>query len=336
MSQELADQGDGEIIEAEFSTLSGGALAEITSAEVDVQIRTAKHYPRSIAKFKDDAISLACLTPETALSCWYSLPRGGKEIEGPSIRLAEICASAWGNLRYGSRIIGEDRNFITAQGFAHDLERNQAASFEVKRRITNKSGVRFQPDMIAVTANAACSIALRNAIFRVVPRALVEFVLLKARACAAGEIKSVEVARVAILEYFAKLKVSKDLLLGTLGRASIDDVTQDDIVNLRSVAKHIKDGEMTVEQAFPQQEQLPPAGATKAQETLDKINEKKGKKKAAKDEPAKEPAKDAPKEEASKEQAHKEEPKKEQERGDADDSPGDGKLFGGTGDDPSR
>ena len=77
-------------------------------------------------------------------------------------------------------------------------------------------------------------------------------------------------------------------------------------------------------------------GATKAQETLDKINEKKGKKKAAKDEPAKEPAKDAPKEEASKEQAHKEEPKKEQERGDADDSPGDGKLFGGTGDDPSR
>ena len=44
--------------------------------------------------------------PKTAEGCFFSLPRGGKRLEGPSIRLAEICAATYGNLRCGSRISG--------------------------------------------------------------------------------------------------------------------------------------------------------------------------------------------------------------------------------------
>lgn len=55
---------------------------------------------------------------------------------------------------------------MTAQGVFHDLERNVAITYEVRRRIVDKNGRRYKPDMIGVTANAACSIALRNAILR--------------------------------------------------------------------------------------------------------------------------------------------------------------------------
>ena len=49
-------------------------------------------------------------------------PRGGKPIEGPSNRLAEIVAYAWGNLRISSRITNEGAKFLTAQTTILDLE----------------------------------------------------------------------------------------------------------------------------------------------------------------------------------------------------------------------
>src|SRR4051812_48501652 len=70
-----------------------------TRAEVDIQISTAKRYPRSIRNFKQQALEMATFDEETAEGCFYSLPRGGKPIEGPSARLAEIVLSAWGNVR---------------------------------------------------------------------------------------------------------------------------------------------------------------------------------------------------------------------------------------------
>ena len=50
---------------------------------------------------------MATIDAEVAGSCFYKLSRGGKTIEGPSVRLAEIVASAWGNLKFGARIIDE-------------------------------------------------------------------------------------------------------------------------------------------------------------------------------------------------------------------------------------
>src|SRR5678816_4803120 len=98
---------------------------------------------------------------------FYSLPRGGRNIVGPSVRFAEVVASSWGNIRSGARIIDIDDKFITAQGQCFDLEKNICVQVEVKRRITKKDGKRYDDDMIGVTGNAACSISLRNAVFKV-------------------------------------------------------------------------------------------------------------------------------------------------------------------------
>src|SRR5687767_2260566 len=105
-----------------YEVISTTALEQITRGEIDMQVATAKRYPRSISNFKQKAMEMATLDEETAESCFYNLPRDGKEIQGPSARLAEIVASAWRNTRSGARVIANDGKSITAQGFCHDLE----------------------------------------------------------------------------------------------------------------------------------------------------------------------------------------------------------------------
>ena len=145
----------GEVIEVSQADM----LAAINKSEIDTQIATAKQYPRNLARVLNNIETLATMDEDTAASCFYILRRQGKVIEGPSVRMAEIIASSWGNLRLQARIVGNDGKVITAQGVCHDLESNYATSVEVKRRITNKYGKTFSDDMQVVTGNAACAIA---------------------------------------------------------------------------------------------------------------------------------------------------------------------------------
>src|SRR5579872_4963852 len=97
---------------------SPSAMSAIVRSEVEAQLDAAHKYPRSITTFLQDAITLATTSQEIAESCMYSLPRGGKFITGPSVRLAEICASAYGNLQFGARVIDAEEKEVVAQGAA--------------------------------------------------------------------------------------------------------------------------------------------------------------------------------------------------------------------------
>ena len=61
----------------------------VERANVDSQVATAKQYPRSIKRSIDNSIVIATMDAETAQSCGYALPRGGKPITGPSVHLAK-------------------------------------------------------------------------------------------------------------------------------------------------------------------------------------------------------------------------------------------------------
>lgn len=226
-------------------------LAILARAEVDIQISTAHAFPRSITQFKRSALSMATLDRETAQSCFYALPRGGKTVEGPSVRLAEIVGSAWGNLRYGARMVQIGERAVTAQGVCHDLERNVSATVEVQRRITKKNGQRYDDDMIGVACNAACSIALRNAVFKVVPGAYWHEVYVAARKAAIGDAKTLVNQRADMVAYFAKMSVSAERVLAAISKTSLDDVGLDELVTLKGLATAIREGETTVDEAFP-------------------------------------------------------------------------------------
>lgn len=232
-------------------------VAVISRAEIDQQIATAKKYPRSIKRFVDEALAMVTLNESIAQQCIYALPRDGKTIEGASARFGEIVASAWGNCRAGARVVNEGAEFVTAQGVFHDLERNVAITYEVQRRITDSKGRRYKPDMIGVTANAACSIALRNSILKGIPKAFWEPLYQKARAVVAGDIKTLANKRAEAIKQFAIFGVTEPQILAKLGRQGAADITVDDLVVLFGLLTAIRDGDTTPEQAFAEAEQAP-------------------------------------------------------------------------------
>jgi hypothetical protein len=235
--------------------VANDALASIERAQVDVQIATARKYPRTLSKVKERMLSFATLDEETASSCFFTLParRGGddKPIQGPSIRMAEIALASYQHIKAGSRIINDDGKFLTAQAVVHDLENNVAVSIEVRRRVTSKSGARYSDDMIAVTGNAACSIALRNAVFRVVPRALITPVYEAAKRVAVGDVKSLTSKRAQIIARLKQMGAKEAAILAAVGAEKIEDIDLAKLEVLIGLGTAIKDGEITLETAFP-------------------------------------------------------------------------------------
>jgi hypothetical protein len=239
----------------EMASIENGTLALIARSEIDQQVSTAKKYPRSLNKFRQESLQMTTLNEVIAKSCIYALPRKekngqSKTIEGPSVRFAEIILSAWGNCRAGARIIGETKEFIIAQGVFRDLERNTEITTEVQRRITGTNGNRYSVDMVAMTSNAACSIALRNAIVKGVPKAFWNEIYLATRRTVAGDVKTLSNRRADAVKEFAIFGVTEQKILATLGKSGMQDIGIDDLVTLHGFLTAIQDGDTTPEEIF--------------------------------------------------------------------------------------
>lgn len=258
-----------EIKEMEVQLLSDSALSLITKAEIDVQISTAKSFPRSIKTFMEKAESMATISEEVAASCSYALPRGGKSLEGPSVRLAEIVCSTYGNIRSGARVIANDGKTITAQGICHDLETNNSVTVEVKRRITDRNGKTFNEDMQTVTGNAACAIAYRNAIFKIIPAALIEPIYEKTKEVAKGTAETLPKRREKAVKYFKDYGVTEKQICAVLELKKIEDIDLDKLSTLRGMVSLIKNGESTIKDLFEPEQKADEAKKA----ALDKIKE---------------------------------------------------------------
>lgn len=221
-----------------------------TKAEIDTQIATAKAFPRSEGAFIEKAISRATLTEEIAQSCIYALPRGGKPIEGPSVRLAEIIVASYGNIRASARIVDNDGKMITSQGVCHDLENNTAVSVDVKRRITDKNGRTFNEDMQVVTGNAANAIAFRNAVFKVVPMAFTQAIMEKVKDVARGTAQTLTERRNKAIEWFNSQGVKNEQICTALAIKKIEDIDLDKLMILSGMRSALKNGESTIKDMF--------------------------------------------------------------------------------------
>lgn len=230
---------------------SGNSMVSLLNkSEIDQQIATAHKFPRNITKFRREALQMVTLNEQVAEQCIYALPRDGKTIEGPSARFAEVVASAWGNCRAGARVVDDRGDFVVAQGVFHDLERNVAITYEVQRRVTDKYGKRYKADMIGVTANAACSIALRNAVLKGVPKAFWDDMYAEARKVVMGDVKTLVNRRADAVAAFQKFGVTPEQICAKLGVAGLNDVGLEHLVVLKGLLTAIKDGDTTPEDAF--------------------------------------------------------------------------------------
>lgn len=233
----------------------------------DIQVETAHKFPRNLKNALKNILFMATEDIEMAENCFYSVVREDKIIRGASIRLAEIITACYGNIRASSRIVSNDGKFVTAQGMCWDLENNVAFSVEVKRKIVDKNGKIYSDDLQVIASNACNSIALRNAIFKVIPMAITSRVQTEIKKIIIGE--DIETSRTKAVEYFIKLGVSEKNILALFRKKSIDELDTENIFDLRGIKTAIKEGDITLETAFS----LPPkinTGISKAVSSLSK------------------------------------------------------------------
>lgn len=228
----------------------GTSLRAVMAAEIDVQIATAKQYPRKIGEFVERSTAAATATPDVARSMGYAIPRGGKSITGPSVRLAEIVAANWGNLRVAARVVAVEGNEVVAVCQAHDLESNVAIQKEARRRITDRNGRRYDDDMIRVTGAAAAAVAFREAIFTLVPRAIVEPIYQAAMKGppsrpGAAAVPAIEDRRKSALAYFAKGGIKQETILKHFGVKSSNELDEEAITEMSGWKTAIQTGEIS-------------------------------------------------------------------------------------------
>lgn len=221
-------------------------------ANIDIQVSTAKQYPRSISRCANNAIAIATMDKETAQSCGYALPRGGKPITGPSVHLAKIIAQQYGNLRAEAKVVEITDKQVVSRGTAWDLENNYAVAFEVRRSIVGKNGNRFTDDMITVTGNAANSIAYRNAIFGVVPKSITDKAYQAAQHLITGDLsdeeKLIKRRDSAVKHFVDTYGITEEEVVKLCGKHTVNQIQASEIALLLGFAQSLRDGDTTVDE----------------------------------------------------------------------------------------
>lgn len=236
-------------------------VEQMQRADIDIQIKTAQQYPKHsgkdhLMKVKKSIMEFATLDEETAAACFYTLPRSGKAIQGPSVRLAEIAVHCYGNIRDSVRtveVVPRGPNpHVVVQAMCHDLETNVAVCIEKRRRVTKKKKNAFpDEDDVNLAVNSCASIAFRDAAFKVIPQALIKPVWEKCKQVAIGQAKSIVETRTKCIDRLNKMGVPTDRILNTLGVRDAEGIMKNELELLFGLGTAIKDGDCTIEEAFP-------------------------------------------------------------------------------------
>lgn len=226
------------------------AMDSTERANVDVQIATAKRYPRNLQRAISNSIVMATLDVETADKMGYALKRADKIITGPSVHLAKLIVAQYGNMRVDARVVAVNEREVVSRGMAWDLESNNAFAVEVRRSIMGKYG-RFSDDMITVTGNASNAIALRNAIFAVIPNPIVDKVYKAAQQTITGDLsdenKLIQSREKAVKYFNDQYGITEEEVIKLCGKYTINQIGATEIVVLRGMMQALRDGDTTVE-----------------------------------------------------------------------------------------
>ena len=226
----------------------------IEKANVDVQVATAKQFPRTITRAIQNSIVMATIDPDTAQTMRYALPRGGKPITGPSVHLAKLIVSNWGNIRAEAKVVQITDSQVVSRGTCWDLENNVATAIEVRRNIKSKNGQRFSDDMITVVGNAANSIAFRNAVFSTIPKAVTDKVYKAAQECITGDLSDeakLLQRRTQCLKFFLdEYGITEEEVIKLCGKQTVNQIKADEIALMLGIYQSLKDGDTTIEEVL--------------------------------------------------------------------------------------
>ena len=242
--------------------------------EVQAAMVIAKKFPRD----EYDAIERikrACQRQTLAEQAVYSYPRGGQNVTGPSIRLAEALAQSWGNIDYGIIELEQKDGSSEMMAYAWDLETNTRVTkiFAVEHKRDTKKGsykLTDSRDIYEATANFGAR-RMRACILGVIPGDVVDMAVEECKETqkkSYGELPSQEKI-VKIEKLFKKdFGVTKSQLEEYAGR-NLAEWGTEECTDLWGVYTALKNAQAKVEDYFKVAEVVDPFKNNKKNEDVE-------------------------------------------------------------------
>jgi hypothetical protein len=214
-------------------------------AEVQARMIIARANPRDPVRAMELVLN-DCTRPTLADHAIYQYARGGTDIRGPSIRLAEAIAQRWGNIASGIKELSRSGEYSECVAYAWDLESGyyDERQFQIRHWRDRKNGGGYQltdeRDIYELIANFGQR-RKRAVLLTVIPGDVTEAALeqcertMHARADVTPEgIKK-------LIETFGDLGITQPQIEQRIQRR-LDAIRPAQVVMLRKIYTSLKDG----------------------------------------------------------------------------------------------
>ena len=221
--------------------------------EVQASLVIAKRFPRNHIEAMDRILQ-TCTRESLANSALYSYSRGGSELTGPSIRLAEALAQNWGNIQFGVRELEQRAGLSVVEAFAWDVETNtrQVKTFSVPHVRDTRNGKKIitdARDVYEIVANQGAR-RLRACILGVIPGDVTEAAV---RQCELTQQSSVDTSPENIKKLLSTFLTEFGVTQGQIEKRiqrRMESIRPAQFLQLRNTYQSLKDGMSSTEDWF--------------------------------------------------------------------------------------
>ncbi len=237
-------------------------------ATVQSQMIIAKMYPRDLnAVYRN--IEASCSRLTLAQQSTYVFSRGGTEIKGASIRLAEALVKAYGSVKYGFQIIDDNTECSTVRAYAFDMESNTLVerTFPVSHYRSTRNGKTLLTDprdIYEMVANQSAR-RVRACILAVIPSDIVDYALDICSKTVADNIKITPDTVNKLLDSFRDFGVTRPQIEDFIQR-KVEAITIPQYMRLREIYSSLRDGMGVVENFFKSLDEIQPKNKPKRPE----------------------------------------------------------------------
>lgn len=239
--------------------VDGSAIERVEQQRAITEVQSALTVARACPRDQIKAIARIranCQRVGFAEKAEFAYRRGSSMVEGPTIKLAEMLASSWGNIEYGFREIARTGNQESeVEAYCWDLETNTRARrvFTVEHVRDKGEGVvvlTTQRDRYEMVANMAQR-RVRAVILQVIPDDLVELARDECRKTLRkgdGTPLADRISRA--LDRFEELGVSRAMVEACLQHPATA-IVEAELPRLQQIYNSIKTGVARVDEVFP-------------------------------------------------------------------------------------
>lgn len=253
MGNELANEFTKQQLNPSHGVMTNVSVSR-EMEEVKGQIFMAKQFPRNPFEAEKRILD-SCKRKSLASTAMYSYPRGNKNVQGPSIRLAEVLAQNWGNISFGVKELEQRPGESVAMAYAWDVETNtrEEKIFTVPHLRHTKYGSKLLEDprdIYEMVANNG-SRRLRACILGVIPGDIVELAIEECNKTLAGENASPLKDRLsrAFTAFKEDFDVTQEMIEEYFGYAS-NNFSEKNFSDLIGIYNSLKDGLTKVHEYF--------------------------------------------------------------------------------------